>query len=299
MHLLIPHASALDEAARHAIGSLKLPRLSALLARLTTTTTWGSDEFAPDAPHELAQAAAWGQAVPSVAAWAADAPSLAWALLSPLHLAVASDGVDVLPPSALDLSASEAARYLAVLRELWPEAQGWQMRALDAQRWLLGHASALEGLHAASLERVAGRAIEPWLPESRLLRRWQNEAQMLLHEHPLNQAREARGERVVNSIWLSGIGRADGARPDLTVDARLSEPLLNGDLAAWAEAFEALDAGPIAALLAAARRGEPVSLTLAGERYARRFVPRPSGLMASLRGLLRGEPAAAAELEVL
>ena len=33
-----------------------------------------------------------------------------------------------------------------------------------------------------------------------------NELQMLLHEHPVNQAREARGELPVNSLWLWGGG---------------------------------------------------------------------------------------------
>ena len=33
-----------------------------------------------------------------------------------------------------------------------------------------------------------------------------NELQMLLHAHPVNQAREARGELSVNSLWLWGGG---------------------------------------------------------------------------------------------
>ncbi|MDP1045380.1 hypothetical protein Q6332_30530, partial [Klebsiella pneumoniae] len=76
-------------------------------------------------------------------------PELAWALLSPVHLAVGSDGVDVLPPAALNLSASDAAQLCALLRELWPEQDGWQWRLLDATHWALGHATALDGLQAA------------------------------------------------------------------------------------------------------------------------------------------------------
>ena len=45
MHLLIPHASALDEAARHAFSGLALPHLTAQLARLSPAETWGSDEY--------------------------------------------------------------------------------------------------------------------------------------------------------------------------------------------------------------------------------------------------------------
>jgi hypothetical protein len=291
MHLMIPHASALDEAARHAFASLALPNLSAQLARLTLTDSWGGDEFAPQPPHHLALAALRGQAEPSAAAWTVDAgPELAWALMTPVHLAVGSDGVDVLPPAALNLSESDATRFVALLRELWPENEGWQWRLLDAQRWAIGHATALDGLSAASFERAAGRPIEPWLPESRTLRRWQNEAQMLMHGHALNAEREARGELVVNSVWIADIGRSNGRRADVTVDARLTEPLLNGDLAAWAEAWQRLDAGPLAKQL--------TSLTLSGERFARRFTAQPLSLVDKLRRRFKA-PEASAVLEAL
>lgn len=276
MHLMIPHAGALDDAARHAFSGLALPHLASQLARLSPAETWGSDEFSPQPPHHLALAALRGQAEPSAAAWAVDAgPELAWALMTPVHLAVGTDGVDVLPPAALQLSESDAARFATVLQELWPEAEGWQWRLLDATRWAVGHASALDGLQAASIERAAGRPIEPWLPDSRVLRRWQNEAQMLLHGHALNVEREARGEHAINSVWIGDIGRAGGRYAGITVDTRLTEPLLQGDLAAWAEAWQRLDAGPLAQPLQ--------SLTLCGERFARRFTAQPLSMLDRLK----------------
>lgn len=291
MHLMIPHAGALDEAARHAFGALPLPNLTALLARLSLAETWGSDEFSPQPPHHLALAALRGQAQPSAAAWAVDADAeLAWALMTPVHLAVGTDGVDVLPPAALQLSESDAARFAAVLQELWPTAEGWHWRMLDATGWAIGHATALEGLSAASIERAAGRPIEPWLPDSRVLRRWQNEAQMLLHGHALNLEREARGQHAINSVWIGDIGRSNGRPANVRVDARLTEPLLNGDLAAWAEAWQRLDAGPLA--------GELTSLTLCGERFARRFTAQPLSLVEKLRRRLKA-PDVSAVLEAL
>jgi hypothetical protein len=293
MHLMIPHAGSLDEAARHAFSSLALPNLATLLARLSPADTWGSDEFSPLPPHTLALAALRGQAEPSAAAWAANAgPELAWALMTPVHLAVGSDGVDVLPPAALQLSESDGARFAAVLHELWPASEGWQWQLLDATRWAVGHATALDDpelMGAASIERVAGRPIEPWLPHSRVLRRWQNEAQMLLHGHALNAEREARGAHAVNSVWIGDIGRTNGHRADVTVDARLTEPLLNGDLAAWAEAWQRLDAGPLAALAAAPQ----ASLTLGGERFATRFTNQPLSFIEKLRRRFRTTEVAA------
>ncbi|WP_422012910.1 hypothetical protein [Roseateles sp.] len=294
MHLMIPHAGSLDEAARHAFASLALPNLATLLARLSPADTWGSDEFSPLPPHTLALAALRGQAEPSAAAWAASAgPELAWALMTPVHLAVGTDGVDVLPPAALQLSESDAARFAAALHALWPAAEGWQWQLLDVTRWAVGHATALDDpelARTASIERAAGRPIEPWLPQSRVLRRWQNEAQMLLHGHALNDEREARGAHAVNSVWIGDIGRANGRPADVTVDARLTEPLLNGDLAAWAEAWQRLDAGPLAAL---ATHPGTISLTLGGERFATRFTAQPLSFIEKLRRRFRTSDVAA------
>jgi hypothetical protein len=38
-----------------------------------------------------------------------------------------------------------------------------------------------------------------------------NEAQMVLHAHPVNQARQAAGQPVVNSLWPWGGGRLPAA----------------------------------------------------------------------------------------
>src|SRR6185295_12749511 len=105
-----------------------------------------------------------------------------------------------------------------------------------------------------------------------LVRRLQNEVQMLLYTHPLNDRREARGALPLNSFWLSGCGRAQAAAAtSVEIDHRLRAPALAEDWAGWAEAWRALDAGPIAGQLAQARDGEPVSLVLCGERHAQRF----------------------------
>jgi hypothetical protein len=96
---------------------------------------------------------------------------------------------------------------------------------------------------------------------------------MLLYQHPLNDERVGLGALPVNSFWLSGCGRPQAAppSPDRIVDSRLRAPALAGDWAAWAEAWRALDAGPLAEAAERARQDQPVTLTLSGERHARRF----------------------------
>jgi hypothetical protein len=107
---------------------------------------------------------------------------------------------------------------------------------------------------------------------------------MTLYTHPINDAREARGLRAVNSFWLSGTGPAGlagRALPgDVIVEDRLRAPALGEDWTTWAEHWAAIDAGPLRLLLEAAERDPApgaVALTLCGERSARRFAraPRP------------------------
>ena len=61
--------------------------------------------------------------------------------------------------------------------------------------------------------QVEGDDIRDCLPAGRdgaQIRKLTNELQMLLHEHPVNIRRAARGLAPVNSIWLWGFGT--GAR---------------------------------------------------------------------------------------
>ena len=109
-------------------------------------------------------------------------------------------------------------------------------------------------------------------PEPRLIRRLQSELQLLLYPHPINTQREARGELTINSFWLSGCGRFQASDAGaVQVDDSLREALLADDWVAWAEAWQALDAGRLARLREAVAQGEPVALTLCGERSAQRF----------------------------
>lgn len=303
MHLVLPFASALSPAAGQALSALQLPMLEQLLARLDPAGRDEGDELSLTPPHERALARAWGWApaddgLRPFAAQAARRDGLpvepgeeGWALLSPAHWHVGTDQVSLGNPAALGLDEALSRLLFDALAPLFEDG-GWTLLWGAPSRWYARHPS-LAALPSASLDRVIGRNVDLWLgdqPSARTVRRLQAEAQMLLHSHPLNEAREAEGLLPVNSFWLSGTGQTQPfPSPDAAqVDDRLRGPALADDWAAWAEAWAALDAGPVAEALRRAETGEPVQLTLCGERHAQTFAPaaRPwwrRGLLAPRR----------------
>ena len=286
MHLLIPFASAPADGPTRSRQALQLPHLQRLLARLTPTATTALDAAWLNLPHEHLLAGWRGWELRDghlpLAAWQAQADGIAavpgelgWGLLTPTHWQVGSDGIVLLDPAALRLPEDESRALWQTLRELF-ESEGWALHWGAPLRWYAAHAS-LADLATASLDRVVGHGIDQWLPDrraGRIVRRLQSEAQMLLHTHPVNAAREARGELAVNSFWLSGTGRTQASSHSASepvLDASLRAPWLAGDAQAWAAAWLELDAQRLDELDRRAQRGEATSLTLCGERVAQRY----------------------------
>ncbi len=286
MHVLIPFASSHSEAASHVLHDLALPALTRLLQRLTPGLRIEGDATTLSAPHERALASAWGWPVgdgnlPFAAlAAAADGVAvgdLAWGLLTPAHWSAGRDHVTLADPAALELDDAESHALFDAVRGLF-DSEGFTLAWGAPLRWYCAHPS-LAGLPSASLDRAIGRNVDVWLPKTpaqRLLRRLQSEVQLLLYTHPLNEAREERGDLTVNSFWLSGCGvHLPQSGPAIEVLGDLRAPMLANDWAAWAEAWHALDAGPMAHLTRRCTAGEHVTLTLCGERHAQSFESLP------------------------
>ena len=301
MHLLVPFAADTSEACRHVLHDLALPNLEHLLALLVPTARDDGDAASLSPPHERALATVWGwqggDGLLPFAAHAADGDgvatgTLAWALLTPSHWQLGRDDVTLLDPAALALVEAESRALFASAGELFA-SEGFAIAWGGNDRWYAARDD-LQGLATASLDRVIGRNVGPWLrargdgapaPVAALVRRLQSEAQLVFHAHDVNEEREQRGELVVNSFWLSGCGRRqpadDAATPEIAPTLRT--PLLAADWPAWAEAWRALDAGAIARLLADARDGAATTLTLSGERASARFELQPRTLWQRLR----------------
>lgn len=305
MHLVVPYAAPAAETGAPAVQGLRLPQLERLLARLTRSATLRTEAASLNPPYEhlLAACHGWagGDGCLPLAAWSAQADGLppapadhGWGLLTPSHWQVGSEQIVLLDPAQLELGESESRALWLALQPLF-EGLGWAWHWGAPLRWYATHAS-LAGLATASLDRVIGRAIDPWLPERRAgaaVRRLQSEAQMLLYTHPVNTAREARGALAVNSFWLSGTGRTPSSataagEADVGVDDALRASWRAGDWAAWVEAWQALDRQRLGELHARAARGEAVSLTLCGESAAQRFDSRRQSAWQRLSQRWRG-----------
>ena len=283
--MLVPFAARADPGCRDALRGLALPRLDKLLAGLACIATDEGEAHSLTPPHERVAARAYGiEAGDGRIPWAAwqvaqsggDAGSDAWAWVTPCHWQVGTGHVSMDDPQQLRLG-DEASRTL--LRAIQPyfEQDGIRLDYDAPTRWL-ARGEIFRALPTASLDRVAGRVIDPWMPrgeEGKPLRRLQQEMQMLLYTHPLNDERARQGLVPVNSFWVSGAGALPSAgraspRPRPTVVDDLRGPAIAQDWQAWSAAWQAveakLDAAPVA------------QLTLCGDRNARTWSSAGTGL---------------------
>jgi hypothetical protein len=303
-HLLIPFAGRGTPACREAMRSLRLPRLESLLSRLALVHEDLQDESTLSPPHERALAEALGISAPDgQIPWAALEARRAglddagedgsWGIATLCHWQVGIDDVVLGDPGAIRIDAAESAALLAIARPYFEE-DGIALHASGTPNRWLARGRMFDGLATASIDRAVGHPIAQWSPLSdaaRPLRRLQNEMQMLLYTERVNDERTARGEPPINSFWLSGTGRlpADATSTEAgpMVADGLREAALRDDGAAWAQAWAALDEGPVAELLAAYNAGAEVMLTLCGDRGAQRFGVQQRGLARWARSLFQ------------
>ena len=129
-----------------------------------------------------------------------------WLRADPVHLRVMRDRIVLADSGVLGLSQPEADALALTISAHFGAA--FSPRPLHPARWHLRFDQAPR-LRTTPLSIAVGCDIDPLLPQGEdamLFRTQLNELQMLLFEHPVNQAREARGELPVNSLWLWGGG---------------------------------------------------------------------------------------------
>jgi len=248
MHLIIPYAAFAD-VPQDTLQQLQLPHLRQLLAQMQCVQRDETGDDVPHLPHERCQARAlgWPDAAPwPWAAWAHPEQPGPQAWITPCHWQIGMDQVVMLEPARLQLSDAESQQMLEAMQPFLQE-DGLTVRWHSAQLW---HASGalFENMPSVSLDRVSGQNVKPWITNGHMppsLRRLQSEMQMLLYNHPVNDARMARGECSVNSFWVHGAGSMTQPPAvqahSVVVVPTLREALMQRNLPAWQAAWQALD----------------------------------------------------------
>jgi hypothetical protein len=231
MHLVIPFAAPAGPQCQAALDRLELPHLKSLLRALTPhgELQGQANDLSPLPERVLSQnafadglvpwAALRARALPNVA------PGAASGLITPCHLTVHADHIAMQDPAALRLEADESLALLQAMAPYFLE-DGLSLHFLQANTWLV-QGEALRSLATASIERVRGHKVDPWMPRTeaaRLVRRLQNEMQMLLYTHPVNDARVARGAPMVNSFLAQRHRRSARKRPAISASHRARRP---------------------------------------------------------------------------
>ncbi len=217
VHLLITDLFLPEDFAAEVCEGLQLPALEKILSRGVTIHNQDSSPLHPSLVHQSIESTLCGLFGVSCQTGAPVAPISAafdglgegaWLRADPVHLRLQREQVVLLPnvivsiEEALELCASLNAHFSGEGLEFFaPHPERWYVR-LDVQ----------PELETVPLSVAAGRNIHGNLPTGAAAQRWNqlfNEVQMLLHAHPLNVARESRGELAVNSLWFWG-GGCDG-----------------------------------------------------------------------------------------
>lgn len=134
-----------------------------------------------------------------------------WMRADPVHLRLGRTDLSFVPAAAFDLDAAESAALADALNRHY--AGELEFHAVQPRHWCVRLAAAPR-LSVLSTAEVAGRDVDANLPGGADARPWHarlNEIQMLLHRHPVNQARQARGAPEVNSVWFWGAGTLQAA----------------------------------------------------------------------------------------
>lgn len=305
MHLtlLVPGLLWPREILRDTTFDLPLPALSLLLGRGSHRAgageeTWLGETFGIDVPLPGAALRLLGDG---------GNPVLHdWLCLDPVHLRLSERFLLPDDPANLALRADEDAALRASVAPLFA-AQG-EIVAPRPGHWhlRLTHPVAIE---TRSLREAIGRPADPSLPGGADGPNWRRllaEVQPLLHDHAVNQKREADGRPAANSLWPWGAGRlpvrarrafdrlwltdpvlcgvaalagiaVEPVPPRFTIVGgrvmvrlpHLDESLISFDATAWREALKSLEAEWIAPAMAALKSGGLSRLALVATGHDR------------------------------
>jgi hypothetical protein len=212
VHLVVPELFPDPERVSAMLSETRADALELLLARGRRRSgpgdgleAWLLDTFGvarqddlPAAPYSLI-----GEGGDPGSAW--------WMHADPVNFQAMRDSVVIADSAKLDVSPEDATALVAHLNGHFA-ATGVSFHPLRSDRWY-ARVEREAVMKSVPLADARGRPLTDLLPEGPDGRQWRsllNEIQMLLHDHAVNLAREARGALAINGLWLWGGGRVAG-----------------------------------------------------------------------------------------
>jgi len=238
--LLVPDLFWPDDRAREACRDLASKNLQTLLARAHAsrhpaieTEGWLCQAF------EVERQQDWPVAPLTLALDGGDTDGAYWLRADPVHLQLQRDRVAIMDPETLQLTQQDADTLVAALNTQFA-GDGLRFEARAPHRWYV-RLPRRPDLGTVTISAAAGRDVRDVLPQGADASSWRqigNEIQMLLHAHPLNEARADAGLPPVNSVWLWG-GGTHAPVPGRLFSAVWSDDALAQALGASADAHAA------------------------------------------------------------
>ncbi len=208
LHLLIP---GLLRSREHEHFAAALPRLAALELLLARGRRRKHEESDSEAwlccTHGIARQVDWPVAPLALLADGGTPGDSYWLRADPVHLKLQRNDLLLAEASLLAITRDEADALVQSLNAHFA-ADGFSLHAPRPDRWYARLASAPD-ITTTPLALAAGQSVDANLPRGADAPAWHarlNEVQMLLHDHPVNEAREAHGAMPVNSVWFWGGG---------------------------------------------------------------------------------------------
>jgi len=221
LDILLPFGLPPAELSADLLKELDLPALAALTARAKSEDSAARhqkyDDFRRALPHESWLAGQFGlesglasNSSPPIAAALMQSMRLnvdtgTWFILQPVHIHIARDHLVLTDPRQLALAEQDARSLFDIAAPLFEE-YGKRLLYGNAGTWFV-HADDWAELQTSTPDAATGHNIDIWMPKGPQERDWrklQNEVQMHWFSHSVNEKREARGMKAVNSLWLWG-----------------------------------------------------------------------------------------------
>jgi hypothetical protein len=128
-----------------------------------------------------------------------------WLFAAPVHMQLGQESYFLTEPAPLLVSNEEAEGVVLSLNQHFSEL-GYHFY-LQNEVWFLGM-DADPKIITTPIGKVINQDVGPYLPSGEGRLAWasfQNEIQMLLFSHPMNEIRERMGLPTINSIWFYGL----------------------------------------------------------------------------------------------